>query len=215
MTHELTVTTVTPPAAALPLVEEKKVSEIPERPVTPGMPTNAATRGLSAASLALKKKQAAQNAAASTKAMAVEVPETDSILDRIKMFGGSHQSRIGTPGGRKMGVRDMVQKYKDVEDLSQEEIAHVGRGHDASGVYNAYSLSTASRPVKALRSAPRRKMSHEMGEHETRSIVKATVSGHSDASEEDRIGVSQESVQSVRNAKSLFENLARSEGAHQ
>jgi hypothetical protein len=54
-------------------------------------------------------------------------------------------------------------------------------------------------------------MSHELKEHETRSTVKATVSGHSRASEEDQIGVSQESVQSVRSAKSLFENLARSE----
>ncbi|KAF9390437.1 hypothetical protein CPB97_009265 [Podila verticillata] len=214
-THKLMVTTVTPPAAALALVEEKKASEIPEQPAKSDMPTYAATRGLSAASLALKKKQAAQNALAATKTMAVEVPETDSISNRIKMFGGGNPGRIGVPHVRKMGVRDMVQKFKDVEDLNLDQIAHVAKGHDTPGVCSVYSLSTASRPVNALRSTPRRKMSHELSEHETRSIVKATVSGYSRASEEDPIGVSQESVQSVRNAKSLFENLGRSEGAQQ
>ncbi|KAG0096681.1 hypothetical protein BGZ93_004145 [Podila epicladia] len=216
-THDFKVTTVIPPPAVAASVSiEKMASGIPERPVKSGMPSYATTRGLSAASLALKKKQAAENALAATKAMAVEIPETDSISSRIKMFGGSNPGRTVVPSARKLGVRDMVQKYKDVEELSQEEIAHVAKGHDARGVCSAYSLATASRPANALRSAPRRKMSHELSEHETRGIVKAIVSGgYSRASEEDRVGVSQESVQSVRNAKSMFENLARSEGAQQ
>ncbi|KAG0033034.1 hypothetical protein BGZ82_006268 [Podila clonocystis] len=215
--RELKITTTTrptPAAASTPV--EKMATGVPEGPIKSGMPSCAATRGLSAASLALKKKQAAEIALAATKAMAAEVPETESISDRIKMFGGSNPGRVGAPGARRIGVRDMVQKFKKVEDLSQEEIAHVAKGHDARGVCSAYSLSTASRPTNMLRSAPRRKMSHELNEQETRGIVKATVSGgYSRASEEHRVGVSQESVQSVRNAKSLFENLARSEGAQQ
>ncbi|KAF9332036.1 hypothetical protein BG006_005101 [Podila minutissima] len=216
-THKFKVTTVTPPpAAAASASIEKMASGIPERPVKARMPAYSATRELSTASLALKKKQAAESALAATKTMAVEIPVPESISNRIKMFGGSNPGRTVVPVARKIGVRDIVQKYTDVEELRQEEIAHVAKGHEARGVCSAYSLSTASRPVNALRSAPRRKMSHELSEHEIRGIVKATVSGgFSRASEEDRVGVSQESVQSVRNAKSLFENLARSEGAQQ
>ncbi|KAG0332707.1 hypothetical protein BG000_009798, partial [Podila horticola] len=208
-TQEVNVATVTRPLAASSTSIEKMSSGISECPVKSDMPTFTATRGLTAASLELKKKQAARNALAATRAMAVEIPEPDSISDRIKMFGGSNPGRVGTPIMRKLGVRDMVRKFKAVEELSQEEIAHVAKGHETGGVCSVYSLSTASRPVKALRSAPRRKMSHELSEHEIRGIVKATVSGgFSRESDEDRVGVSQESVQSVRNAKSLFENLA-------
>ncbi|KAF9299413.1 hypothetical protein BGZ74_008924 [Mortierella antarctica] len=216
-THKFKVATVTPPpAAAASASIENMASGIPERPVKSRMPAYSSTRELSAASLALKKKQAAENALAATKTMAVETPVPESISNRIKMFGGSNPGRTVVPVARKIGVRDIVKKYKDVEELSQEEIAHVAKGHEARGVCSAYSLSTASRPVNALRSAPRRKMSHELSEHEIRGIVKATVSGgFSRANEEDRVGVSQESVQSVRNAKSLFENLALSEGAQQ
>ncbi|KAF9430036.1 hypothetical protein BGZ94_008562 [Podila epigama] len=195
-------------------VPEKIVSGIPQRPVRSAMPTHVAARGLSAASLALKKKQAAENAAAATKAMAVEIPETDSISNRIKMFGGATTNR-STCGGvvRKMNVRDMVRKFKDVEDLKQEEITHVSKGHaDPRGVCSAYSLSTASRPANALRPIPRRKMSHELADNETRAaVVRATVGGRHNF--EDSLGVSSESVQSVRNAKSIFESLGRSEGA--
>ncbi|KAG0330516.1 hypothetical protein BG004_002085 [Podila humilis] len=211
----------------MPVMEEEKMaSGIPERPIKTSMPTYAAAQKLSAASLELKKKQAAENAAAATKAMSIEIPETDSISNRIKMFGGGVGGLGGAEGGggRKLGVRDMVQKYKNVEESSQEkEIAHVVRGHqdmtsagDGSerGVCAAYSLSTASRPANAgLRSStgrPRRKMSHELSENETREVISG---GNSIGKEEDRMGVSQESVQSVRNAKSLFENLSRSEGA--
>ncbi|KAG0032207.1 hypothetical protein BGZ81_011462 [Podila clonocystis] len=215
--RELKITTMTrptPAAASTPV--EKMATGVPGHPIKSGMPPCAATRELSAASQALKKKQAAKIALAATKAMAAEVPETESISNRIKMFGGSNPGRVGAPGARRLGVRDMVQKFKNVEELSQEEIAHVAKGHDARGVCSAYSLSTASRHTNMLRSAPRRKMSHELNEQETREIVKATVSGgYSRSIEEHRIGVSQESVQSVRNAKSLFENLARSEGAQQ
>ncbi|KAF9962592.1 hypothetical protein BGZ72_000012 [Mortierella alpina] len=186
--------------------EEPMASGIPNRPVRSGMPTHAQARGLSAASLALKKKQAAENAAAALKAMAVEIPETDSITNRIKMFGGANSNRA--LGSKKLNVRDMVQKFKDVEDRNQDMIAHVEKGHNSAeprGVCSAYSLSTASRP---LRSTPRRKMSHELNEEEARQVLKSAVTRR-DADE--RLGVIQESVQSVRNAKSLFENMARGE----
>ncbi|KAF9438706.1 hypothetical protein BGZ76_005651 [Entomortierella beljakovae] len=188
---------------------EVTASDIPNCDVNSDLPTISQTRGLSAASLALKKKQAAANAAAAIKAVAVEVPETDSIANRIRIFGGGAIPR--STGLRKFGVRDMVQKYKNVEEQSQDQIAHVVRGHNDAeprGVCTAYSLSTASRP---LRTTPRRKMSHELGENETRDIV-AKFGGMARTSEEIG-GVSQESVHSVRNAKSIFETLARVEGA--
>ncbi|KAK3831125.1 MAG: hypothetical protein J3R72DRAFT_495712 [Linnemannia gamsii] len=213
---------------------EKMASGIPQRAVLSGVPTAAQSRGLSAASLALKKKQAAENAAAALKAVAVEIPETDSITNRIRMFGGAAPTRTG--GLKKCNVRDMVQKFKDVDEKSHEDIAHVVKGHNDAeprGVCNAYSLSTASRP---LRPTPRRKMSHELAENETRAgiakmfggmVSSSSSSSHSSVSsssfstsagynrndDNDRLGVSQESVQSVRNAKSLFENLARNEAA--
>ncbi|KAH7046310.1 hypothetical protein BKA57DRAFT_537196 [Linnemannia elongata] len=201
---------------------EKMATGVPQRAVLSGVPTAAQSRGLSAASLALKKKQAAENAAAALKAVAVEIPETDSISNRIRMFGGAAPTRTG--GLKKCNVRDMVQKFKDVDEKSHEDIAHVVKGHNNAeprGVCSAYSLSTASRP---LRPTPRRKMSHELTENETRGIAKTfggmvnsasnSSSGYSRNSDEnDRLGVSQESVQSVRNAKSLFENLARNEAS--
>ncbi|KAG0059670.1 hypothetical protein BGZ90_004379 [Linnemannia elongata] len=201
---------------------EKMATGVPQRAVLSGVPTAAQSRGLSAASLALKKKQAAENAAAALKAVAVEIPETDSISNRIRMFGGAAPTRTG--GLKKCNVRDMVQKFKDVDEKSHEDIAHVVKGHNNAeprGVCSAYSLSTASRP---LRPTPRRKMSHELTENETRGIAKTfggmvnsasnSSSGYSRSSDEnDRLGVSQESVQSVRNAKSLFENLARNEAS--
>ncbi|KAF9937577.1 hypothetical protein BGZ67_001088 [Mortierella alpina] len=186
--------------------EEPMASGIPNRPVLSGMPTHGQTRGLSAASLALKKKQAAENAAATLKAMAVEIPETDSITNRIKMFGGASPNR--SLGSRKCNVRDMVQKFKDVEDRNQDVIAHVEKGHNSAepqGVCSAYSLSTASRP---LRSTPRRKMSHELNENEARQMLRSAVTRRD---VDERVGVIQESVQSVRNAKSLFERMARVE----
>ncbi|CAO3570452.1 unnamed protein product [Mortierella alpina] len=186
--------------------EEPMASGIPNRPVRSGMPTHGQARGLSAASLALKKQQAAENAAAALKAMAVEIPATDSITNRIKMFGGANPNR--PLGSRKLNVRDMVQKFKDVEDKNQDVIAHVAKGHNSAeprGVCNVYSLSTASRP---LRPTPRRKMSHELNEDEARDVLRSAV-GRRDV--EEKVGVSQESVQSVRNAKSLFEGLARAE----
>ncbi|KAF9542256.1 hypothetical protein EC957_002208 [Mortierella hygrophila] len=200
---------------------EKMETGVPQRAVLSGVPTAAQSRGLSAASLALKKKQAAENAAAALKSVSVDIPETDSISNRIRMFGGAAATRTG--GLKKCNVRDMVQKYKDVDEKSQEDIAHVIKGHNNAeprGVCSAYSLSTASRP---LRPTPRRKMSHELTENETRGVTKmfggmvnsasnVSTSGYSRNSDEnDRLGVSQESVQSVRNAKSLFENLARNE----
>ncbi|KAG0375249.1 hypothetical protein BGX24_009344 [Mortierella sp. AD032] len=222
-----TVQVSTPPTT------EKMASGIPQRAVLSGVPTAAQSRGLSAASLALKKKQAAENSAAALKAVAVEIPETDSITNRIRMFGGAAPTRTG--GLKKCNVRDMVQKFKDVDEKSHEDIAHVVKGHNDAeprGVCNAYSLSTASRP---LRPTPRRKMSHELAENETRAgiakmfggMVNSSSSSHSSVSsssfstsagysrndDNDRLGVSQESVQSVRNAKSLFENLARNEAA--
>ncbi|KAG0301969.1 hypothetical protein BGZ97_002537 [Linnemannia gamsii] len=205
---------------------EKVASGVPQRPVASGVPIAVQARGLSAASLALKKKQAAENAAAALKAVAVEVPETDSISNRIRMFGGAAPIRTG--GLKKCIVRDMVQKFKDVDEKSHEDIAHVVKGHnnaESHGVCSAYSLSTASRP---LRPTPRRKMSHELAENETRGIVKkfggmvnsvsnssvSSSSGYSKYTDDnDRLGVSQESVKSVKNAKSLFENLARNEAA--
>ncbi|KAG9320755.1 hypothetical protein KVV02_005138 [Mortierella alpina] len=183
--------------------DEPMASGIPNRPVLSGMPTHGQTRGLSAASLALKKKQAAENAAATLKAMAVELPETDSITNRIKMFGGASPNR--SLGSRKCNVRDMVQKFKDVEDRNQDVIAHVEKGHNSAepqGVCSAYSLSTASRP---LRSTPRRKMSHELNENEARQMLRSAVTRRD---VDERVGVIQESVQSVRNAKSLFERMA-------
>lgn len=204
---------------------EKMATGVPQRAVLSGVPTAAQSRGLSAASLALKKKQAAQNAAAALKAVAVDFPETDSISNRIRMFGGAAPTRTG--GLKKCNVRDMVQKFKDVDEKSHEDIAHVVKGHNNAeprGVCSAYSLSTASRP---LRPTPRRKMSHELTESETRGITKVfggmvnsasnssvSSSGYNRYSDEnDRLGVSQESVQSVKNAKSLFENLARNEAS--
>ncbi|KAG9063051.1 hypothetical protein KI688_004651 [Linnemannia hyalina] len=200
---------------------EKMETGVPQRAVLSGVPTAAQSRGLSAASLALKKKQAAESAAAALKAVSVDIPETDSISNRIRMFGGAAATRTG--GLKKCNVRDMVQKFKDVDEKSHEDIAHVVKGHNNAeprGVCSAYSLSTASRP---LRPTPRRKMSHELTDNETRGITKmvggmvnsasnVSSSGYSRNSDEnDRLGVSQESVQSVRNAKSLFENLARNE----
>ncbi|KAF9143709.1 hypothetical protein BGX30_014958 [Mortierella sp. GBA39] len=173
--------------------------------------------------LSSPKKQAAANAAAALKAVSVDIPETDSISNRIRMFGGAAATRTG--GLKKCNVRDMVQKFKDVDEKSHEDIAHVVKGHNNAeprGVCSAYSLSTASRP---LRPTPRRKMSHELTENETRGITKmfggmdngvsnVSSSGYSRNSDEnDRMGVSQESVQSVRNAKSLFENLTRNEAS--
>ncbi|KAF8948882.1 hypothetical protein BGZ47_001608 [Haplosporangium gracile] len=204
---------------------EKIASGVPQRAILSGVPTAAQARGLSAASLALKKKQAAENAAAALKAVAVEIPETDSISNRIRMFGGAAHTRTG--GFKKCNVRDMVQKFKDVDEKSHEDIAHVVKGHNNAeprGVCGAYSLSTASRP---LRPTPRRKMSHELTENETRGSAKmfggmaksAPNSSESssdysrNSDENDRLGVSQESVQSVKNAKSLFENLARNEAS--
>ncbi|KAF9932492.1 hypothetical protein FBU30_008065 [Linnemannia zychae] len=197
---------------------EKMASGIPQRPILSGVPTASQARGLSAASLALKKKQAAESAAAAIKAVAVDIPETDSISSRIRMFGGAATTRVGAP--RKFNVRDMVQKYKDVDEKSHDEIAHVVKGHnnaDPRGICSAYSLSTASRPI---RPTPRRKMSHELDENEIRATVSKTLGGMasnssvSNANKNDdngKLGVSQESVQSVRSAKSLFETLARNE----
>ncbi|KAG0048170.1 hypothetical protein BGZ83_006827 [Gryganskiella cystojenkinii] len=193
-------------------VDEKMATGVPNRPVLSGMPTHAQSRGLSAASLALKKKQAAENAALAIKAVAVEIPETDSISNRIKIFGGANPGRTG--GLKKLNVKDMVQKFKDVEEQNQDQIAHVTKGHSSTeprGVCAAYSLSTASRPTNSLRPTPRRKMSHELKENEVRQVVSATRYG-SHSSEDDRLGVSQESVQSVRNAKSIFENFGRADG---
>lgn len=205
---------------------EKMASGVLQCAVPSGVPTATHARGLTAASLALKKKQAAENAAAVLKAVAVEIPETDSIANRIRMFGGAAPTRTG--GLKKCNVRDMVQKFKDVDQKSHEDIAHVVKGHNNAeprGVCSAYSLSTASRP---LRPTPRRKMSHELAENETHGIVKmfggmvnsasntsvSSSSGYSKHNDEnDRLGVSQESVKSVKNAKSLFENLARNEAA--
>ncbi|KAG0214056.1 hypothetical protein BGX28_002922 [Mortierella sp. GBA30] len=189
-------------AILTPQANEPMASGIPNRAVRSGLPTHAQMRGLSAASQALKKKQAAENAAAALKAMAVEIPETGSISNRIQMFGGGNANR--GLGSKKFNVRDMVQKFKDVEEKNHDEIAHVEKGHnnvDPRGMCSAYSLSTASRPV---RPTPRRKMSHELTEEETRNLGARK---HQD----DRMGVVQESVQRVRNAKSLFENLARPE----
>ncbi|KAF9200467.1 hypothetical protein BGZ49_009309 [Haplosporangium sp. Z 27] len=183
---------------------EITASGIPNRAVKSDMPTYAQTRCLSAASLELKKKQAAAQAAAAIKAVAVEIPETNSIANRIKMFGGACTTRTFV---KKVGVRDIIQKYKTVEEQSQEQIAHVERGHNDSeprGVCSAYSLSTASRP---LRPAPRRKMSHELSENETRAVV-GKFGGMARSNDDDH-GVIQESVHSVKNAKSIFENLAR------
>ncbi|KAF9361010.1 hypothetical protein BGX26_006562 [Mortierella sp. AD094] len=190
---------------------EVSASGIPNRAVKTGTPTPVQSRGLSAASLALKKKQAAENAAAAIKAVAVEIPETDSIANRIKIFGGANPTR--SIGLKKLGVRDMVQKFKNVEEQSQEQIAHVVRGHNDSeprGVCSAYSLSTASRP---LRSTPRRKISHELSENETREVISKF--GGMARNDDDRMGVIQESVHSVKNAKSIFENLARAESGAQ
>lgn len=195
---------------------EKMATGVPQRAVLSGGPTAAQSRGLSAASLALKKKQAAENAAAALKAVAVDIPETDSISNRIRMFGGAAPTRTG--GLKKCNVRDMVQKFKDVDEKSHEDIAHVVKGHNNAeprGVCSAYSLSTASRP---LRPTPLRKMSHELTENETRGITKmfggmvnsasnssVSSSGYNRNSDEnDRLSVSQESVQSVKNAKSLL-----------
>ncbi|KAF9115484.1 hypothetical protein BGX27_007613 [Mortierella sp. AM989] len=190
---------------------EIAASSIPNRAVKSSIPTAAQSRGLSAASLELKKKQAAENAAAAIKAVAVEIPETDSIANRIKIFGGAATTR--GIGFKKLGVRDMVQKFKNVEEQSQDQIAHVVRGHNDTephGVCSAYSLSTASRP---LRTTPRRKMSHELSENETREVVSKF--GGMAKNDDDRMGVSQESVHSVKNAKSIFENLARTESGAQ
>ncbi|KAF9899441.1 hypothetical protein EC991_008872 [Linnemannia zychae] len=221
------VVKASPTPSARPATTEKMASGVPQRAVLSGVPTAAQARGLSAASLALKKKQAAENAAAALKAVAVEIPETDSISNRIRMFGGAAPTRTG--GLKKCNVRDMVQKFKDVDEKSQEDIAHVVKGHNNAeprGVCSAYSLSTASRP---LRPTPRRKMSHELAENETRagiakmfggmvnssshSSVSSSSSGYNRNDDNDRLGVSQESVHSVKNAKSLFENLARNEAS--
>ncbi|KAF9081981.1 hypothetical protein BGX23_000232 [Mortierella sp. AD031] len=226
----------TSPSSSCPTVTvaEKLASGIPNRPILSGMPTPAQSRGLSAASLALKRNQAAENAAAALEAVAVEIPETDSISNRIRMFGGSALNR--TEGLKKCNVRDMVQKFKDVDEKSHEDIAHVVKGHnnaEPKGVCAAYSLAMASR--QPLRPTPRRKMSHELAENETRagvakmfggvvvnsssssssssSSASASSSGHhySGRNDDDRLGISQESLQSVRNAKGLFESLARNE----
>ncbi|KAF9127202.1 hypothetical protein BGW39_006046 [Mortierella sp. 14UC] len=200
----------------------------PQRAVLSGVHTATQARGLSAASLALKKKQAAENTAVALKAITVEIPETDSISNPIRMFGGAAPTRTG--GLKKYNVRDMVQKFKDVDKKSHEDITHVVKGHNNAeplGVYSAYSLSTASRP---LRPTPRRKMSHELVENETRggivkmfggmvnssshpSVSSSSSSGYNWNDDNDRLGVSQESIQSVRNTKSLFENLARNEAS--
>ncbi|KAI1316345.1 hypothetical protein EDD11_010059 [Mortierella claussenii] len=176
-------------------------------PVKTGMPTTAQARSLSAASLELKKKQAAEEAAAALKSLTIVVPKTDSIANRVKMFGGA-----ASPGHtgwlRRSGVRDIVRKYTNVEKKSQDTIAHVHRGHSDSeprGVCSAYSLSTASRP---LRPTSRCNMSHEQAENEARQVVKGALGGMA-RSDGGRAGVSQESVCSVRNAKSMFETLAR------
>ncbi|KAF9121170.1 hypothetical protein BG015_005892, partial [Linnemannia schmuckeri] len=149
---------------------EKMATGVPQRAVLSSVPSATQARGLSAASLALKKKQAAENAAAALKGVAVEIPVTDSISNRIRMFGGAATIRTG--GFKKCNVRDMVRKFKDVDEKSHEAIAHVVKGHNNAeprGVCNAYSLSTASRP---LRPTPRRKMSHELTENETRGSTK-------------------------------------------
>ncbi|KAG0266790.1 hypothetical protein BG011_000842 [Mortierella polycephala] len=195
---------------------EKMASGTPQRPAVSGMATNVQERGLTAASLALKKQQAVESATAALKAIAVEIPETDSISNRIKMFGGASPNRA--PGrSKKFNVRDIVQKYNDVEDKRvAEEITHVERGHQSMeprGVCSAYALSTPTRT--ALRPIPRRKMSHELNENETReAIVKGAVVGGMVVNgrsryEDDRMGINQESVQSVKNAKSIFESMAR------
>ncbi|KAK3809245.1 MAG: hypothetical protein J3Q66DRAFT_373526 [Benniella sp.] len=201
----------------------KMASGVPNVPVKTG--SNAFTpsqaRGLPAASLALKK-QAAEHAAA-IKAHAVEIPETDSIANRIKMFGGGVAAGRLT-GQRKLGVRDMVRKFTDAGDQNLDEIAHVSRGHheaEPRGFCGAYSLSTTSRP---LRPVPHRKMSHELDENEMREIAKVlggmARSEHPQQhqqqhSQQQQAGVCQESVQSVKNAKSLFESLARVESGAQ
>ncbi|KAF9909179.1 hypothetical protein BX616_011258 [Lobosporangium transversale] len=182
-------------------------SDVPNHVFKPDAPTYVQTRSLSAASLALKKKQAAEEAAAATKALAVEIPKTDSIAERIKLFGGAaNPNRLG--GFRKCSVKEMVRKFKNVEEQNQDTIAHVVRGHndaEAQGACSAYSLLTASR---SLRPTPRRKMSHELAENGNKEIVRSVI--HHD---DDHKGVSQESVHSVRNAKSIFESLAKRGGA--
>ncbi|KAG0255790.1 hypothetical protein BGZ95_005666, partial [Linnemannia exigua] len=162
-------------------ITEKMASGIPQRAVLSGTPTAVQSRGLSAASLALKKKQAAENAAAALKAVAVEIPETDSISNRIRMFGGAAQARTG--GLKKCNVRDMVQKFKD---LAENE-TRAGIAKMFGGMVNSSS-------------------SHS-------SVSSSSSAGYNRNDDNDRLGVSQESVQSVKNAKSLFENLARNEAS--
>ncbi|KAG0011917.1 hypothetical protein BGZ80_000333 [Entomortierella chlamydospora] len=145
---------------------EASASNIPNCAVKTRMPIPVQFRGLSTASLAFKK-QAAESAPAATKAVAVEIPETDSIASHIKIFGGANPTR--SIGLKKLGVRDIVRKYKNVEEQSQDQIAHVVRGHNDSeprGVCGVYSLSTASRQ---LLFTSRRKMCHEFGENDTKS----------------------------------------------
>ncbi|KAI7821394.1 hypothetical protein BC939DRAFT_455877 [Gamsiella multidivaricata] len=213
---EETAEAIAAEAVFAPAVVEKgsepMASGIPQRPVKTGVPTHVQSHSLSAASMALKKKQAAENAAAAIKAAAVEIPETDSIANRIRIFGGAGPGR--TIGHRRLGVRDMVQRYRNEEEKRHNEIAHVVRGHndmEPHGVCNAYSFSTASRP---LRSTPRRKMSHELSENETREFAKA-FGGMVRNDDDCRTGVSQESVHSVKNAKNIFESLARTESGAQ
>ncbi|KAI8601333.1 hypothetical protein EDD21DRAFT_374746 [Dissophora ornata] len=210
-TTEVTFTTTSVAPAATTTKPKTMATEAPHCPVKSDASAAVQTRAFSNATLALKKKQAAEEATATTKTTSVNAPETDSIADRIKIFGGACTGRVVY---RKVGVRDMIKKYKDVEDKSHSEIAHVVRGHNESeprGVCSAYSLSTASRP---LRPTPVRKMSHEMANNETRQVVKS-FGGMARHDEDDRLGVIQESVHSVKNAKSIFESLARSKSGAQ
>ncbi|KAF9395417.1 hypothetical protein BGX21_009941 [Mortierella sp. AD011] len=65
------------------------------------------------------------------KAVAVEIPETDSIASHIKVFGSANPTR--SIGLKKLGVRDMVRKYKNVDGravssakMMREVISKVG-----------------------------------------------------------------------------------------
>ncbi|KAF9352978.1 hypothetical protein BGX34_011864 [Mortierella sp. NVP85] len=176
-TSILTIATAVAPedangsTTATVVAPEKMASGVPNVPVKTGGNafTPAQARGPSDASLALNKKQAAEHAAAAIKAYAVEIPETDSIGSRIKIFGGVAGGR--PTGQRKLGVRDMVRKFTDAGDQNLDEIAHVSRGHHNAepGFCSVYSLPTTAQP---LRSVARRRMSHELDEDETREIVK-------------------------------------------